>query len=381
MISRRPLSPSFPVSGADEPLTRIGRDLRSARLERGEDLYDIADILRIRPIYLEALEAGDAAVMPGRPYLLGFMKCYADYLGLDGRALAQSLKDAGRDVAAAPALVYRTPTDQPARPTKALAAISIVFAVLVYGGWHGYSSGQLDLDETLATLPLQLGEAAADLVSGGTLVTPPAGPPPIVDVPMPEPGTALMVPEAPTPPAGPLLLTVAEAAVEPGAALAAGRPPAGDASSAQAAERLPAEGLSPQPPPSAEPSPARQSGEAPAASAGAMLAALEGDRPDDAARAFGGAADAVRIQLVARESSWVQVRSRSRDYVRTRTLQPGDRLALPNRSDLSLWTGNAGGLELMVDGRSVGVIGARGSVVRELALDPDRLLKGKVTAR
>jgi cytoskeleton protein RodZ len=380
MISRRPLRPSFPVSGADEPLTRIGRDLRSARLERGEDLYDIADILRIRPIYLEALEAGDAAVMPGRPYLLGFMKCYADYLGLDGRALAQSLKDAGRDVASGPALVYRTPADQPARPTKALAAISIVFAVLVYGGWHGYSSGQLDLDDTLATLPLQLGEAAADLVSGGTLATPPVGPPPIVDAPMPQPETALMVPEPPTPPIGPLLLTVAEAAVEPGAALAAGRPPAGDASSAQAAERLPTEGLSPEPPASEGPSPARQS-EARPASAGAMLAALEGDRPDDSARVFGGATDAGRIQLVARESSWVQVRSRSRDYVRTRTLQSGDRLVLPNRSDLSLWTGNAGGLELMVDGRSIGVIGARGSVVRELALDPDRLLTRKVTAR
>jgi cytoskeleton protein RodZ len=112
-----------------------------------------------------------------------------------------------------------------------------------------------------------------------------------------------------------------------------------------------------------------------------MLAALEtGGAP---ARVLGAGDDdgrvelmaRGRIELVARESSWVQVRSLSRDYVRTRTLQPGDRLVLPNRNDLSLWTGNAGGLELMVDGRSVGVLGRRGDVLRELALDADQLLR------
>ena len=56
----------------------------------------------------------------------------------------------------------------------------------------------------------------------------------------------------------------------------------------------------------------------------------------------------------ARESSWIQVRSAARDWVRTRTLQPGERFVLPDRADLALWTGNAGGVELLVDGQSVG---------------------------
>ncbi len=42
MISRRPIRSTFADNGADEALTLIGRDLRSARLERGQDLYDIA---------------------------------------------------------------------------------------------------------------------------------------------------------------------------------------------------------------------------------------------------------------------------------------------------------------------------------------------------
>lgn len=351
MISRRPIRSTFADNGADEALTLIGRDLRSARLERGEDLYDIADILRIRPVYLEALEAGDTAVMPGRPYVLGFLKSYADYLGLDGQALAQDFKGAQPGAVPPAALVYRTPAEEKARPTKALAALSIVCAVLVYGGWHAYSSGQLDFDATLSALPLQIGEVAADLVAGDG-PSEAAGP---AKAAVPTDAPAVVVTAA-EPPLDQLRLAAPEAAPEPGAALAAARPTSRDVASAQAAEAQPA------------------------ASAGAMLAALETESPA-AMRVFGGATDNGRIQLVARESSWVQVRSSARDYVRTRTLQSGDRLVLPNRSDLALWTGNAGGVELMIDGRSVGVLGRRGDVVRELALDADQLLARGQTPR
>ena len=77
--------------------------------------------------------------------------------------------------------------------------------------------------------------------------------------------------------------------------------------------------------------------------------------------------------LLAHESSWVQVRSAARDYVRTRTLQPGERFVLPDRADLALWTGNAGGLELLLDGQSLGRAGALGAVVRDLPLTPESL--------
>ena len=38
------------------------------------------------------------------------------------------------------------------------------------------------------------------------------------------------------------------------------------------------------------------------------------------------------------------------DYTFTRTLEPGEAVLVPNRADLELWTGNAGGLEIIVDG-------------------------------
>ena len=98
-------------------------------------------------------------------------------------------------------------------------------------------------------------------------------------------------------------------------------------------------------------------------------------------RAGAGAGEvaAGRVVLVARDSSWIQVRSADRAFVRTRTLQPGDRFAVPDRNDLALSTGNAGGLEILLDGQSVGRVGAPGAVVKNLSLAPD-VLKQRVAA-
>ncbi|HMR31772.1 MAG TPA: DUF4115 domain-containing protein [Geminicoccaceae bacterium] len=356
MISRRPRRPSLSSTGSDGSLVRIGGELRAARLARREDLYDIADVLRIRPVYLEGLESGDIGVMPGRPYALGFLKSYADYLGLDGQALVAEAKGSGGAARPDPALVYRMPVDERRRPTKVLGAVSIVAAVLVYAGWHGYSSGQLDLDDRIAGLPLQIGEVAVDLVAGDLPApAPTAAPAPQVSVAGPSAAIAMM---PSTGDLDALRLLAPDASAEPGAAMAAARPTVRDVTSAQAAERLPAVTMAQVQP----------------ATAGAMLAALDESPTDGLAQTF-AAGDGARILLVARESSWIQVRSRARDYVRTRTLQTGDRMFLPNRDDLSLWTGNAGGLELHVDGKSVGVLGRRGDVLRELALDPEGLLR------
>ena len=77
-----------------------------------------------------------------------------------------------------------------------------------------------------------------------------------------------------------------------------------------------------------------------------------------------------RVVLVARDNSWIQIRSPDRSFVRTRTLLAGERFVVPKRDGLALWTGNAGGIEIEVDGRSQGFVGASGAVVRNLSLAP-----------
>ena len=79
---------------SEHALQAVGRELRAARLARGEDLHDIAAYLRIRPAYLAALEQGDVAATPGGPYATGFLRNYGDHLGLDGRSLVARLRPA-----------------------------------------------------------------------------------------------------------------------------------------------------------------------------------------------------------------------------------------------------------------------------------------------
>jgi cytoskeleton protein RodZ len=83
-----------------------------------------------------------------------------------------------------------------------------------------------------------------------------------------------------------------------------------------------------------------------------------------------------RIVLVARADSWVEVRDASGASIYTRVLRKDDRYEVPTRDGLTLMTGNAGGLDVLVDGQAVPALGTIGAVKRNIALDPDKLRAG-----
>jgi cytoskeleton protein RodZ len=62
----------------------IGGSLREARLKRGLTPADVQKAIRIRDRYLQALEDERWEMLPGDAYVKGFLRTYADYLGLDG---------------------------------------------------------------------------------------------------------------------------------------------------------------------------------------------------------------------------------------------------------------------------------------------------------
>src|SRR5574344_337550 len=64
-----------------------GAQLKKAREAKGLDFETIARETSIKREFLEALEAEDAAVFPGAPYLIGFLHNYAEYLGVDPDAV------------------------------------------------------------------------------------------------------------------------------------------------------------------------------------------------------------------------------------------------------------------------------------------------------
>jgi cytoskeletal protein RodZ len=62
----------------------IGGSLREARLKRNLTPADVQKAIRIRDRYLQALEEERWEFLPGDAYVKGFLRTYADYLGLDG---------------------------------------------------------------------------------------------------------------------------------------------------------------------------------------------------------------------------------------------------------------------------------------------------------
>jgi cytoskeletal protein RodZ len=62
----------------------IGGSLREARLKRELTPADVQKAIRIRDRYLQALEEERWELLPGDAYVKGFLRTYADYLGLDG---------------------------------------------------------------------------------------------------------------------------------------------------------------------------------------------------------------------------------------------------------------------------------------------------------
>lgn len=95
-------------------------------------------------------------------------------------------------------------------------------------------------------------------------------------------------------------------------------------------------------------------------------------------RVFGEASEG-RIVIRATGDSWTQVRDASGSIVFSRILRAGETYNAPNRPGLVLSTGNAGALDVRVDGRAAPAIGRPGMVERAIALDPERLNAG--TAR
>ena len=63
----------------------IGNSLREARVRQGLDYPEIELATKVRAKYLHALEDEQFELLPAQPYVKGFLRTYAEFLGLDGQ--------------------------------------------------------------------------------------------------------------------------------------------------------------------------------------------------------------------------------------------------------------------------------------------------------
>lgn len=70
-----------------EIIQQISKALLERRMARSLTLEKVTQNIKIRIPYLQAMEKGEWKDLPGEVYVRGFVKRYANYLGLDGEKL------------------------------------------------------------------------------------------------------------------------------------------------------------------------------------------------------------------------------------------------------------------------------------------------------
>ena len=439
--------------GADPTGSRVGALLRTAREASGRNLQSVSQQLRIRAVYLRAIEEGDFGSLPGTTYAVGFVRSYADFLGLDGPDIVRRFREEVEELGRRTQLVFPVTPAEGKIPGGAIVLMAILIAGIVYGTWFYMSDRERSLAGLIPEVPTELknllgtrapvpAEAPSTSVSNAnpTIQTPaPAAPSAAA------PASNTETSNAPAAPAGTsngetiagvattsdeqVAAAITMAPVSASSATASADedevPPAPD--NADAATDSPADGqagtdgaqgtddqeIVEAPPldtapgetptittPSTATTPPVPSATGLSNAAAAAAATTPPTAPTTTQQASNAAAPPApppapsvsedllpkgqdygvtngqsRVILVARQEAWVQVSSATQE-VWTRVLRTGDRYLVPNDPTLTLATGNAGGLDIMVDGKKVPSLGPVGVVRRGISLDPNRLLGG-----
>ncbi|MGD0430455.1 MAG: RodZ domain-containing protein [Acetobacteraceae bacterium] len=304
----------------DEQLDAIGTDLRAARESLGWTLSDVAKKLRIRLSFLEALEAGQLTRIPGNVYARGFLRNYATALGLDAEETARRYWAKAGGMATHPELVFLVPEPERGMRASALISLGVILIGGVYASWYRMSGEGGGPARTVAANPPRLASIAEPALSG----------PPGERVAALEPSLA-----------NPPRINAPRISADPGAAMA---------TMIAMPVTVPAQ----------RPDPSLQS--APVA-----------PQKVDAANP-----DGVRIVLRFTADTWIQVKEPGARPLLSKVMKTGETFAVPDMPDVILTTGNAAGVEVVVDGTVAPPLGGAGVVRRDVPLDPDRLKAGVI---
>ncbi len=424
--------PSETADSEERARKGVGSLLRATRLRIGEDVQEVSAALRIRRAYLEAIEDGRFNDLPGVTYAIGFVRTYAEHLGLDGDEVVRRFKAEAQGIGANHELVFPSPVQEGRVPGGAILFVALLLAVGAYGGWYYLSSQGKTIADLVPELPERF-SSILDNVRGQQMGGEPTAstettvePAPVQPSPQPPVTGQDSSTVVPAPSSEPAAETTsadpapAESAASPAPSQVAGQagdtPPASpEPAPEQTSPQLSTSGADPASPSVEQPAPADAApatgnagisgGTGTSGPAGTSDAATSAERPATAETApapaaapaapspatesaglpaapvvsaltYGSDTDDVRIVLLAVHDSWVKITEADVNLVGAQLLRPGERYRVPNRSGLLLLTGNAGGLELLVDGRKAPPLGPEGAIRRNVPLDPDSLLAG-----
>jgi len=337
----------------------VGTLLRQARQGFGRDVGQIGAALRIRASHLQAIEDGRYGELPGGTYAIGFIRTYAEYLGLDGPEMVRRFKREIEGKEFKNDLSFPMPVSERSVPGSTILLGGVIIALCGYGIWYYVSSGDHGRSQQVAAVPTALlappSEATISAPLPGDAA---AAPPPVVATAASAAPTAQAVTPVPAPAPAPLPQSASESAISQSILLAQAR--------AQAAPSQP-HGLPP-------PAPDSQMASLPPPPVAPAV------QPVDPAHLFGVTTGPYRIALRATADCWLEVRD-SETILFKRMLRPGDVYRMPDKPGLTMRVGNAKGLEVSVDGKPL--VGPRvvDLLRKTVAIDPREILAAGAGAK
>ncbi len=243
----------------------VGEILRRTREHYELSLDQVEYNLHIRAEQLHAVEINDQEILPARVYVIGFVRSYSEYLGLDGDKMVDLYK---RQIGAAkidPELHYPVIAEENQAPPWWILIICIIGAVVLAMIFLGDKTDDRELVENIPPVPQEIQEAQIETAQAIDEMT---NPPPIEEE---------------------------------------------------------------------------------------VIAPQEDTKTG--------------IILNIRENSWVEIRDQSEKALISQVLKAGDQYYVPDRPDLTISVGNAGGVDMVVDGVKLRKLGKTGEVLRKLSLD------------
>jgi cytoskeleton protein RodZ len=311
----------------------LGRLLREAREEKGVSLEEVEEATHIRRKFLQALEEEDFGALPAETYVKGFLRTYAMYLELapeEMMALYEGQENEGKAALTQPG--FFQPMDismtTPSWLTPDLViGILLIVVLLAFGFWATWHY----LPPTVKT---QLLFWQATATPSPTLTPIPPTATPVPSTPTPIPPTPTPVPPTPTPippTATPVLPTLPPTAI-PTATPTSLPTVAAVVEPTSTSTSLPTS--IPTPTPTSVPT----NTSTPSISAG------------------------IEVELNIVEYAWLRVIVDGEEAF-AGSLEAGTTQTWRGRESVALRCGNAGGVEAIVNGESLGLLGERGQVV------------------
>lgn len=400
------------TSENSQPTITVAEILRTGREKRGQDLRSVANILRIRYVFLEAIERGDFASLPGDTYAYGFVRTYAGYLNLDKDEIVRQFKQEVQSYGDRKQLVFPTPVPESKTPGLAILLTSIILLGVAYGGWTAVSRFDVDITEWVpflsekqnpttgevqsstassddvtqttdqdapqaessveaTTLVVEDDSSTSDTASDGVVndnneAVDSSDTEAVTADPLSEvvsENTEEVVARAPTDTAPNNTTTETEATENqtvpdvPEVSLT-GNAEQGDAEVADATPE----------------NSAAETTEEGAVSTETSVAAVTPPPPPEP-EVFGNEAEASPITIHAERDTWLHIVDGTGEAIFSRVLRAGSVYNVPKRDDLVMATGNAGGITIKLNGNELPKLGVLGAVRRDIILSEEGLLE------